>query len=247
VKRKAIIAAAVATVVLAGVAGLWFWKHTRMAVLTPAELAPVVHAPPPPPRLRDDCPDVMHALAASSSGPDRGKPKENRSPLSEDELAIYKAVLQRRLFEGWTSLNVSAKTYPLDATSHRSELDCECLQDIYLEESSLAFHSFHRLTRDILPGKRMRLVDPETQAATVRANDPGRTMGEKTVKQAVRDAFATGLFSLSEIAFDRDHRYAVVSYSFWCGMLCGNGATLVLEKIGGEWKITDRQCGGWIS
>jgi hypothetical protein len=41
--------------------------------------------------------------------------------------------------------------------------------------------------------------------------------------------------------------YAVVSYRFWCGSLCGNGSTLVFEKFDGEWRRTDRRCGEWIS
>jgi len=220
-----------------------------MATLTPAELTMKAHPPQPPPRLRDDCPDVMQALAASSSGPERGKPAKSKIPLSADELDIYQAVLAQRLSQGWTSLNVSVRTYPLDATDLRSGLSvCECLEDIYLEASSMAFHSYHQLTRDILPGKKMELVDPAKQAQIVRANDPDRTMRMgKTVHTAVRDAEATGLFSLSEIAFDRSHHYAIVRYGFWCGSLCGDGETLVFEKVGGQWKKTDRFCGRWIS
>jgi len=218
-----------------------------MAALTSAELARKVHAPPAPARLKEGCPEVMQALAASSSGSERGKPTKSISPLSEDELAIYRAVLEERLSRGWASLHVSAKTYPLDATSSGLS-NCQCLQGITLENLSPALHSFHDLPPGVLPGKKMKLVDPETQAATVRANDPDRTMRRgKTVPDAVRDAEATGLFSMSEIAFDREHHYAVVSYGYWCGALCGSGATLVFEKIGGTWKNTNRNCGGWIS
>jgi hypothetical protein len=52
---------------------------------------------------------------------------------------------------------------------------------------------------------------------------------------------------MSEIAFDKDHRFGVVSYSFWCGSLCGNGSTLVFEKVDGVWKNANRPCGGWVS
>jgi len=55
------------------------------------------------------------------------------------------------------------------------------------------------------------------------------------------------LFSVSEIAFDQQHNHAAVSYSFWCGSLCGNGATVIFEKIDGQWKKTNRNCGGWVS
>lgn len=68
-----------------------------------------------------------------------------------------------------------------------------------------------------------------------------------SVAEAVENGFAKGLFSLSEIAFDEERRHAVVSYGFHCGMKCGNGATLLFEKVNGKWKETDRTCGGWIS
>jgi len=221
----------------------------RIAALTPAELAATVHAPPPPRRLVEGCPEVtrMLAVSSSSSASSHERAIKNTIPLGVDEIAIYRAVLGRRLSQGWTSLNVSVTTYPLDATSTGLS-NCQCLQGISLESLSPAFRSFHNLTREVLPGKNVRLVDRNRQAATVRANDPDRTMRRgKTVEDAVRDAFETGLFSMSEIAFDREHHYAVVSYGYWCGALCGSGATLVFEKIGGQWKRTDRECGSWIS
>ena len=220
-----------------------------MATLTPAELAPWVHAPTPPRRITEGCPEVKQALALSSLSSDSHKeePSKSTTPLGADEIAVYKAVLEQRLSQGWTWLNVSDVTYLLDLKSDQSGMNCDCLQDLYLEDSS-AFHSFHELTADILPGKKTVLVDPARQAQIVRANDPDRTMRMgKTVHTAVRDAEATGLFSLSEIAFDRSHHYAIVRYGFWCGSLCGDGETLVFEKVGGQWKKTDRFCGRWIS
>ena len=94
----------------------------------------------------------------------------------------------------------------------------------------------------------MMLVDPKKQVKLVHSNDPSNTIRKgKSVAKAVNEAFATGLFSMSEIAFDKDHRFGVVSYHFWCGFLCGNGSTVVFEKVDGEWREADRKCGGWIS
>jgi len=167
--------------------------------------------------------------------------------LGPDEIEIYQVILEQRALQGWTPLNVSARTHPLDVMSGK-ELTCACLDGIYLEDSLGAFSSFHELTSQILPIAKMRLVDPDKQAAVVRSNDPDVTIRKgKAVHDAARDAYATGLFSMSEIAFDREHRFALVRYDYYCGMLCGNGATLVLEKIAGRWKKIDRHCGGWIS
>ncbi len=176
-----------------------------------------------------------------------GKSVKNTSLLGADEVAIYRAVLRDYASNPSEQLNVSVRTFPL-GPSHRGLSDDECLKGIQLENLSIASSSFHNLPPEVLVRKGMRLVDQNQQAKTVHANDPSKTIGEgKSVDKAVRDAFATGLFSMSEIAFDKEHRHAVVSYSFRCGSLCGHGAMLIFEKIGNEWKKTDRHCGSWIS
>jgi hypothetical protein len=94
----------------------------------------------------------------------------------------------------------------------------------------------------------MTLVDPKRQARIVHSNDPSTTIEKgKSVENAVGSAFATGLFSMSEIAFDKEHRIAVVSYTFWCGSLCANGATIVFEKINDVWKSANHDCVRWVS
>jgi hypothetical protein len=69
-------------------------------------------------------------------------------------------------------------------------------------------------------------VDPEQQESKVKQNDP-QNLIKKAIdeREPVTDgqldkslklAFSTGLFSLSEIVFDKGHRHAFVSYSFVC-------------------------------
>jgi hypothetical protein len=60
------------------------------------------------------------------------------------------------------------------------------------------------------------------------------------------NGFAHGLVTVSEIRFDKKHRHAIVSFSFYCGSLSGNGGAVLLEKIDGAWQRKS-QCGGWIS
>jgi len=111
-----------------------------------------------------------------------------------------------------------------------------------------ASHSFHYLTRAVFPERNIRLVDADKQLTTIQSNDPQNGIAAgKSVEKAVNHAFASGLFSMSEIAFDRDHRQALVSYGFVCGSLCGSGGTWLLEKVDGVWKRIDRVCGGWVS
>jgi hypothetical protein len=100
------------------------------------------------------------------------------------------------------------------------------------------------------------LVDPDRQQETIKKNDPqnlmmkaiddGQKITDEQLDQSIKSAFHSGLFTLSEIVFDKEHRQSAVSYSFVCGGLCGNGNTLVLKKVGHIWKVAKR-CGGWVS
>jgi hypothetical protein len=174
---------------------------------------------------------------------------ESTKALTSDEISIYKTVLSHYTSQKTGKLNVSIRTYPLDPNSHRGLLSMgECLKGIELDNSAGNTPTFHNLPPDVLPNEKMRLVDPKKQSQIVRSNDPNNTMRKgKSIENAVASAFDTALFSLSEIVFDKERRHAVLSYSFRCGSLCGNGSTVVLEKIGNDWKITERKCGGWIS
>lgn len=177
------------------------------------------------------------------------KPTKSATSLTADEIAVYRTILAYYSSKESGILNVSIRTFPLDPESPKNGLSkAECLQGIEMENLATASRRFHELTRDVLPAKNIKLVDPKKQHQIVRSNDPDKTMREgKSVENAVASAFAAGLFSMSEIAFDKERRHAVVSYSFWCGSLCGNGSTVVLEKIRQEWRRTNRNCGGWIS
>jgi hypothetical protein len=126
--------------------------------------------------------------------------------------------------------------------------NCSCLEDIPAESLIGASRSFHVLTPDVLAGKNVRLANPSNQARIVSSNDPSTTISRgKPVHEAVEDAFSTGLFSMSEIAFDNEYHHALVFYSFHCGLLCSGGATLIFEKVDGVRKKSQRECGGWIS
>lgn len=183
------------------------------------------------------------AIAYPCIGFTSGKPAKASAPLSAEEIAIYHAILSKHTAKDASPLNVGDTTVPLNADTATNG----CLQGIKLENLPAASHSFHSLTEDVVSGINARLVNSKKHLRIARANDPEKTISQgKPVEDAVRHAFITGLFSMSEIAFDKEHRYAAVSYSFWCGSLCGNGATVVFEKVNGVWRDASN-CGNWIS
>jgi len=212
---------------------------------TVASLAPSVLALKPieaPRRFAEDCSKVRLAEAKTKVR----SISRSIEALTADEQAIYRAVLLDRSAEG--ALNVSSRTFPLDIIGSSNDVsDCECLEGMEAGAIVQAARSYHELAPDLLHDLKARFVSADRQADLVRINDPNNPANKsKSVDHAVRDAFATGLFSMSEIAFDRDRRHALVGFSFWCGGLCGSGSTLRFEKIEGKWKKV-HTCGGWIS
>lgn len=172
------------------------------------------------------------------------KPVRRTNPLGADDVTIYRGILERWNSNPRSVLNVSNRTYPID----RDLLDCGCLKGMGLQNIANFAHSFHVLTPDVLAGKNIRLVDVDKQAVIVQNNDPGNSIrGGRVVGTMVDGAFSTGLFSMSEIDFDKEHGRALVGYSFVCGSLCGSGGVGLFEEVDGVWKKSEHFCGGWIS
>jgi len=244
-RRRALLGIS-AGIVLFSVGAFLLLDLSRLVPLSPTELA-LKQIKPPSSWADPDCSSLRRAIK-SAVGESSRRTAISVPHLTADEVAVYTAVLDQWNSDART-LNVSDRTFPLDVTSPTSHIsNCECLRSIEATSLASASHSFHYLTPAALPGKNIRLVDANRQRATIQSNDPHNGMAAgKSVDKAVNDAFANGLFSMSEIAFDTDHRQALVSYGFVCGSLCGSGGTWLLEKVNGVWKRTDRVCGGWIS
>lgn len=209
-RRRALVGIS-AVIVLLVVGALFVFQRSRLVPLSPTELA-LKHIKPPSSWADPDCAGLRRAIgtAVRESGQTTVM---SVAPLSADEVAVYRAVLHQWNSDGQT-LNVSYRTFPLDAASPTNHISsCECLRGMEVQSLVSASHSFHYLTRAVFPERNIRLVDADKQLTIIQSNDPHNGMAAgKSVKKAVHDASASGLFSMSEIAFDRDHRQALVSY-----------------------------------
>lgn len=182
------------------------------------------------------------------------KPKLSDEPLTAAQLAIYRVVLKDYVKDSKKVLNVANKTEPLDL-SHML-VDKTCTEDLKVDEHEQSVPVIHQLRDAVTLNLRAILVDPDQQGETIKKGDPQnlikgdidgqKAVTEKQLDESLNEAVKNGLFSVSEIAFDAKHHHAVMTYSFWCGMLCGNGRTIVLSKVGGKWKIA-KTCGQWMS
>jgi hypothetical protein len=179
-----------------------------------------------------------------------GKPKVSDDQLTTEQIAVYRAVLSDFLKGSDGALKLASITEPLD---HRDK-SCFKGMDVRLIKESASL--VHRLEPSFVTDTKIVLVDPDRQQKAIEENDPQKLIkkavdeqekvNDEQVDESVQKAFETALFTLSKIVFDKEHRRAVVGYSFVCGMLCGNGNTLVLKKVGHDWKVAKRW-GGWVS
>jgi len=192
---------------------------------------------------------VVFSLGAVAQGTVQ-KLKVSDAPLTSKQLAIYRVVLVNYLKGSGRVLNLANITEPFD------EPDTACVPGLDSRVAKRSASTVHRIASSFVAGTKITLVDSSRQQATIKESDPQNLMRkalddhqkitDEQLDQSVKSAFDTGLFTLSEIAFDREHRRAVLSYSFVCGRLCGNGNTLVLRKVGHNWKVLKRR-GGWVS
>jgi hypothetical protein len=178
---------------------------------------------------------------------DLPKPEISKAPLTDEQLAVYRTVVSDYMKNSRATLNLSNRTYPL-------ELDPGCVHGFSPEQLGNSGPMVHAFSA--APAPKVSLVDPEQQKSKISENDPQNLMKkaiderepvtDEQLNKSLELAFSTGIFSFSEIIFDKGHRSAMVSYSFVCGSLCGHGNTLVLERTVNRWKVR-KTCSSWIS
>ena len=170
-------------------------------------------------------------------------PKVSETPLTTDQLAIYHTVLNGWMDDGKSRVYISNLTVPLDLDTDGCGKKAPDLE----KADPSVVHRFR--TEDVikLGGANLTLVDREAQEKEVADNEPGKAIHEgKSVDEAVRNGFAHGLVTLSEIRFDTKHERAIVWYGFNCGSLCGNGGTVIMEKKNGAWTRKG-VCSVWMA
>lgn len=186
---------------------------------------------------------IIVLLAVPMGSSPTKKPVVSKSPLDAERLQIYGKYLDAYLEPDKAPINMANKTFPLNFSGPTEGGDC--LKGIELQDLAEVAETVHLLGLDISKGRAIRIVDPRHDHVI---KDPGDAIKNgESVENAVIEGYASGLLSLSEIAFDKSHRFAVFKYSFICGRLCGQGGTVVFEKKDDEWEDAHRPCSSWIS
>lgn len=184
-------------------------------------------------------------VAVPATAADR-KPALSKASMTPDQIAVYRVFLNSYSNGSNSKLyNLANRTFPLDLSDDKGKGGC--LDGLVFDDSQHPDSTFHKFDPHVaLPN--VRFVDPDKQQEAVKENDPSRTIHRgKPVNDAVEAAFNSGILTLSEVAFDKTGDFAVMSFSFVCGGLCGHGETMVYERKNGNWVRAKRRCSSWIS
>jgi len=186
---------------------------------------------------------ILLVLGISLKSAPKEKPTLSKTPLTAEALEIYGTFLDSYLHPNSDGeMNLSDMTAPLSFSGPGD--DSSCLHGIVLVNLAEAAQTIHLFGPEIARGRAIQIVNRKTH----KVKDPGDAIKKgSAVDSAVREGFATGVFTLSEIAFDKTQRVAVFKFSFYCGSLCGQGGTIVFEKVGDKWVQSKRQCSSWVS
>jgi hypothetical protein len=168
-----------------------------------------------------------------------GGPQLNRAPLTQEQLQVYGDFISP--FASKAKLKfLSNKTFPLDLSSLGK--DAPCLRNLDLESGEESGKTFHLLGPDVIRGYSIQLVDSQEESAILKQRDEYvAAHGTDSMMDASGMQKDLGVLVLSEIAFDKNHHFAVLRYVFLSGSRTNSGATLVLEKAGARWTETTRR------
>jgi len=152
------------------------------------------------------------------------KPKVSKHAMTADQVAVYRAALAEHAKGGDYVVKIANRTQPLEGWLSPRDRDCLKSFDIELPSEPV-----------------VEMLDPAVL-------DPGMLPVDPEIERQLfkEQGFQADLFTFSEIVFDKPHQHAVVAYYFFCGWICGQGKTLVLERLGSTWR-TIRTCGEGVS
>jgi hypothetical protein len=183
---------------------------------------------------------TMFLLCTSTLHAQKQNPVLSKRPIPAEQMAIYRDFLSTYI-EGKLAreVNINQITAPFNVQADVAEAGC--LSGFTSAELHTA--EVHTFAPDAFPGN--NIVD--TIKHPYRSPDEAVRRHGKWVEPSDSKGVITSIFDFSEIVFDAPHTHAVFTHSFVCGLLCGEGGTIIYEKIDGTWRPAKNTCGSWVS
>ncbi|MGA8036266.1 MAG: hypothetical protein WB985_09865 [Candidatus Acidiferrales bacterium] len=164
------------------------------------------------------------------------------APLSVEAAQIYGAFLDSYVGTGQRQVKLVETTSVFQVSDSEKTTPCiKHFEPEALDEKSQTIHVFDAA---LINGRSIQLVNP----AATKIEDPEDAMKKGvSVDDALKASFAAGQLRLSEIVFNKAHTFAIFSYAFHCGRLCGSGGNVLFERSKKVWVRSEEGCGTWIS
>ena len=205
--------------------------------------------------MRRNCSVVVLSLSLflAAIAQDHLGPKLSSESLTKEQVAVYRAVLQDFLGDSKNTLNLANTTEPLEQPAAPPGRGCPKTSSPQVPDASVPV--VHRLDPAVTLNLKVDLVNPERLKEKIKTGDPAILMKrvidgrenvpKKEIDDATERAVRNGLFTLSEVVFNKEHSRALVRYDFVCGELCGHGSVFLLKKVGEKWKV-HKTCQEWF-
>jgi hypothetical protein len=168
-------------------------------------------------------------VGLSATGRTQTNPPNGQTLLTTEELQLYAVFLDYYIGSSGerTPLRLSYRIVPLVLNPPGRD---QCTQEIGFKISEAAIQTSHLFPESIAKGRRIHLVDPTEQDLK----------GPRS-----------GLMTVSEIGFDKDHRFAVLTFKLVeIGVSGGRsltGGTRVFRKANGKWLWINDTCLNWMT
>ena len=201
-------------------------------------------------------------------------PPVEPTPVSESDYAVYSDALPQ-LFPrdsagAWplvvselTAQRPQEPTRTIDPRTGNVELDrfclpfCDIAVDVFVASAGLTLDSSVTERLELLSDTVFSLepLFAESLAVTlVSEHEADRLIESKGGRESWDEHFANprplrirvGLITLSRVSFSRDSHRALMYYGYWCGLLCGWGNLVLLERQGDMWIVIAER-GLWVS
>jgi hypothetical protein len=188
---------------------------------------------------------LLASLSAPQSSSTQQPTNAAESTISTDALDIYHDFLNSYADGNHMKVNLVRTTTILETRSGGpGDADSGCSKHFAPADLDKNHQQTHQFDPSVIKDWPVVLIDPDKS----KIKDPEDAMRKgASVDKAVDAGFRAGQFSFSEIVFNQKHTMAIFTYSFWCGSLCGNGATVLVEKKNGKWVRSHEFCSIWMS
>ncbi len=180
-------------------------------------------------RRADGSPSTQPVVVTNLKDPREEKARAIDGPFTPDEYAIYQTIIDHAYDTNIGHPNPG--DIIVTPTFGRRKSD--------LIEPNMQFLDLNDQTIDDYVEKRSITMDTFSLAAL------GHDVMTEDEYMADHRAHKVAI-TVSRVGFNKARTQAVIQYAYWCGVLCGEGLGVRLDKIDGRWLIA-RRISLWVS